>query len=280
LETAAGHWAVTESLGTALGALAVASAAATRGEVRLAEQVLGRAEEYEGPGGATSTSAAHVSPKAVHRARLLLAQVSGTVPSAPRSNWPRDATTAALVTRGLSAAAAGDIPQARRLLDAVRSRPARERSRAGADSTLLEGWIAAHADRWEDVIRILGPAARQGSEIGLPEDRAGRVTLRWLVANAYENLGRPDSAAAYFEIVLSPVGRVDQEYLSRGIAFPFAHQRLVLLYARMGRLEDAKRHWEIFSGTFTRPDPELAPLLAEARAALAGAEGMTRSARR
>ena len=293
LAAAAGHWALTESLGTALeapptasremrrlGALAVASAAATRGEVRVAERALRRAEEFEGPGGATSTTVAHVSMQAAHRARLLLAQASGAFPGDPEGSWPRDTATAALVTRGLWAAAAGDIPQARRLLDAVRSRPARERARAGADSLLLEGWIAAHAGRWEDVVWILAPAARQGSEVGFMEDRAGRVTLRWLVANAYENLGRADSAAAYYEMVLSPLGRVDQEYFTRGVALSFAHRRLVLLYARMGRLEDARRHWEAFSKTFTRPDPGMKPQVEEARAALASAEGMAKSARR
>ena len=66
----------------------------------------------------------------------------------------------------------------------------------------------------------------------------------------------------------------------RGIALPFAHRRLVLLYARMGRLEDARRHWQIFTATVRTPDPELEPLIAEARAALMSAEGMAKSARR
>lgn len=104
--------------------------------------------------------------------------------------------------------------------------------------------------------------------------------MRWLVAQAYESLGRPDSAAAYLELLLSPLGRVDQEYLARGIAFSFAHRRLVLLYARLGRLEDARRHWEIFKETLAHPDPEMRPLIEEARAALTSVEGMARSARR
>ena len=63
-----------------------------------------------------------------------------------------------------------------------------------------------------------------------------------------------------------------EDQLSRGIAYSFAHQRLVLLYARMGRLEDARRHWKIFSETFTNPDPEVAHLVEEAREALLNAE--------
>ena len=60
----------------------------------------------------------------------------------------------------------------------------------------------------------------------------------------------------------------------------FAHGRLVLLYARMGRLEDARHHWQIFTESVRTPDPEIRPMIAEARAALASAEGVARSARR
>ena len=39
----------------------------------------------------------------------------------------------------------------------------------------------------------------------------------------------------------------------------------------------APKHWEAFSKAFDDPDPELRPLLDEARAALAAAKGMARS---
>jgi hypothetical protein len=45
-------------------------------------------------------------------------------------------------------------------------------------------------------------------------------------------------------------------------------------------MEDARRHWEAFSATFTRPDPEMKTLIEEARAALANAEGIVKTARR
>jgi hypothetical protein len=60
--------------------------------------------------------------------------------------------------------------------------------------------------------------------------------------------------------------------LNRGLTHSFAHQRLVLLYARLGQLDEARRHWRVFSETFTTPDPELVHLVDEARAALASAE--------
>jgi len=103
--------------------------------------------------------------------------------------------------------------------------------------------------------------------------------VRWLVAEAYEHLDRPDSAAAYFELAIAaaPVGGTNVSQ-SR-TAFSFGHRRLALLYARMGRLEDAKRHWQIFSATFTHPDPEMRPLVEESRAALMSAKGMAGSSR-
>ena len=55
------------------------------------------------------------------------------------------------------------------------------------------------------------------------------------------------------------------------ISYSFAHQRLVVLYARMGRVEDAERHWEIFNETFTNPDPDLVHLVDEARDVVAAA---------
>ena len=129
------------------------------------------------------------------------------------------------------------------------------------------------------LFRSLGPAALQGDDIGSVLSRSNRVLKRWLVAEAYEGLGRPDSAATYFELAMSPIGSPGALRDAR-IAYSYAHRRLVLLYARMGRLEEARRHWEIFSATFTRPDPEMRPLIEEARAALASAEGMAKSAKR
>ena len=100
------------------------------------------------------------------------------------------------------------------------------------------------------------------------------------MAEAYERLDRPDSAAAYFERAIAPPPLGCSNFPHSRMAFSFGHRRLVLLYARMGRLQEARRHWEVFSATFTRPDPEMAPLVEEARAALASAEAMAKSARR
>src|SRR5262245_53549119 len=96
----------------------------------------------------------------------------------------------------------------------------------------------------------------------------------------FERAGKPDSAAVCLELLLAPVGKYRDLIPWRGFHFSFAHQRLVLLYARMGQLDRASRHWGAFRKAFDDPDPELRPLLDEARAALAAAEGMEKSSRR
>jgi len=109
---------------------------------------------------------------------------------------------------------------------------------------------------------------------------AGISQVRWLLADAFERLAQPDSAAACLErITNDPAPAIQESYL-RGILLPFAHRRLVMLYARTGHLEEAKLHWKIFTETVRTPDPDLQPLIAEARAALASAEGMAKSSGR
>ena len=103
---------------------------------------------------------------------------------------------------------------------------------------------------------------------------------RWLVAEAYERLGRPDSAAAYFERAIASPPEGGYDFAHSRMASSFGHRRLVLLYACMGRLQEARRHWEIFFEAFARPDMEMAPLVEEARLALAGAGGVATAARR
>ena len=131
--------------------------------------------------------------------------------------------------------------------------------------------IAAGDGRDHEVVKLLagdGAATHCGEGV-VPM----WMHARWLVAQAYERLGKPDSAAWYYQRVLDPVEAVrNEEILSRGVVFSFAHQRLVVLNARLGRIDDARRHWRILQATFTRPDPELVPLVEEARTALAKAE--------
>jgi serine/threonine-protein kinase len=178
-----------------------------------------------------------------------------------------------VVANGLNAAANGNLSVARESLGELKGRPRDLRSE-GVESFLpvLEAWIATREDRWETVVELARPVATAhrnpaGSIIAKP-------AARWLVANAYESMGRADSAAYYYELALSPLRVRPRGIMLRGLSYSFIHQRLVLLYASMGRLEDARRHWEILSEIFTRPDPEVKYLVDEAREALTSAEAM------
>ena len=201
----------------------------------------------------------------------MLALFTRGVAAVPGDSGGWDSTTMGLVTRGAWAAAAGDTTSARRLLATIRTCSAGDIARQGFTPALVQAWIAARAGHWQAVVQVLGPAALQGEPKGYVEFQAAPLG-RWLVAEAYERLDRPDSAVAYFQRAVAPppAGGVDVAH-SR-MAFSFGHQRLVLLYARMGRLQEARQHWEIFQQTFTAPDPELRPMLDEARQALAKAE--------
>jgi len=281
IEIQAENWAAVERIADTLLAavrlpddiradalLALASARAARGAFRSASETLGRAENLG------SFAWSGVQPK---RARLMLTIASqGAIPL-PTDSWARDSSAAGLITRGLRAAIAGDRVAAQRYLDAARALPRTEWQLHGAARALLEARIAMLEGRWEEAARTLRPVSAQPHEVGfrLPY-RVGISIFRWSLADVFEHLGQPDSAAVVLERMTSDPGPARQEWHARGILLPFAHRRLVLLYARMGRLEDARRQWEIFSTTVRTPDSELQPLIAEARAALESAGGATR----
>jgi hypothetical protein len=99
------------------------------------------------------------------------------------------------------------------------------------------------------------------------------------MANAFEALGRPDSAAATLERALMSARETWFEQLRNHAYAPYAHRRLALLYARMGRPEDAVAHGEAFLAAMTHPDPELRPWMDEMRRLLATSRGMARPER-
>jgi tetratricopeptide (TPR) repeat protein len=282
----AGEWSVAESLARVLQshptpyadaregpAWTLAAVQFSRGEVLAAGQTL-RQKQAE----AEASNETSVANSAAWR-RVMLTLFARGVAAHPGDPGGWDSTTAGLITHGVWAAAAGDTTLARRLLATIRTRSARDLARQGFTPAVLEAWIAARTGHWQDALRVIGPAALQGEAVGLLRFQSAPL-VRWLAAEAYERLDRPDSAAAYFERACAPPPVGGSDIIMSRMAYSFGQRRLVLLYARMGRLEEARRCWESFSSTFTRPDPEMAPLIAEARAVLASAEGMAKSARR
>jgi len=246
---------VTDPRGNPLAAAVQVALAGRRGEVRAAQDGIARAVALWGARNDLS-----LTP----RQALFLALVSGTPVPELDAATAHDTTTGGVITRGWHAALVGDVAAARGALSELRRRSPDELARAGAAREFLEASIAAAEHRWSDVIRLIGSAALRGDDGGFSNwRRIGPVPERWLVAEAWEHVGPPDSAAAAFERVLLPPQ-------SRGIVLfvPYAHQRLVMIYASMGRLDDAERHWEEFSATFTNPDPEVKHLFDEARAVI------------
>lgn len=83
------------------------------------------------------------------------------------------------------------------------------------------------------------------------------------MADAYEQLSLPDSAAFYLERVESV------SYMAQDSAYrAYVHHRLALLYAQLGRIADAERHLLAAERTWDRPDPAVKRMLEEARAAV------------
>jgi tetratricopeptide (TPR) repeat protein len=238
-----------------------ATVAAVRGELSAAEALLRQAGELQHEKGSPSLASR------AGRGLVTLALASGQpVPRA--APWlERDTTTSGLITRAYMAAAAGDTSRARRLLAGIRSRPGTRLGANGSTPEFIEACIAARAGRWGDAIALIAVAAREGSDRGdALFDRIGVTPERLLVAQAYERLGEPDSAAAFYLRLLGPE-------CSRSLD-SFAHQSLVMIYARMGRREEAEMHWQAFSVVFTSPDPVVRHLLDEARTAIVGLRAM------
>jgi DNA-binding SARP family transcriptional activator len=232
--------------------LAAASLHARRGALRTAE----RAVDADGPG-----SGLHPE-----LARLMLILMRPPPWRAPSALAAHDQLHA-LAWKGIWEALAGDTSLALRLAAAViDSVPGPYR---GAAPELARALVALRGGRWREVIDVLGPVAMAPEKGGGQNDVwVSPLPLRWLAARAYEELGLPDSAAAMYERVLIPGGSFLQPLSLRGIPYSFAHQRLVVLYAKLGRTDDARRHWDTFRRSFTNPDPEFRYLIDEADSAL------------
>ena len=142
-----------------------------------------------------------------------------------------------------------------------------ERARLGYGSALLQARLAAGAGRWADVVASIGPAAARGEHDSALLDRVNTLALRWTAADAYGHLGHVDSALALLELVVRPTRMPGSTFALRGLVFPFAHVRMARLAERLGVRADARRHWSIVLATLTHPDPDLAPIVAEARRA-------------
>ena len=269
LASADGDWPRAESLAKAYledptsrlwvhgrSRLALGSVYAARGAVRQADSLLNHD--------------AMVQPLGVAISRALLITVTGlTVPEAHSD------LTDTLYTRHLWQAvrdyAWGDTAQARSSMRSLLKEsfltPDRRWQRYHQDHIRLgKALMSAHEGDWE--------TTRQLARAQLDSWPGAEIHLfaRWLLATSYEHLGQRDSAVTYFKQTITSSGLEAHELSQFGIPWSFAHQRLVILYSALGRVEEARRHWNIFRDAFTAPDPEYVHLIEEARQALETAE--------
>ena len=178
--------------------------------------------------------------------------------------------TASPVTRtdtswagAFEAALGGDTAAAWSALPGLTADSLDYRAQSGYWSAALEAAIAWRRGDWNAVVRDTGPIRRDRPRLG---STLGTGVV-WLTAHAYERLDRPDSAVVLLGELVEP-GPTWGSAFEYGAAQSYLRQHLIVLLAGMGRMEEARRHWQVFQETFTNPDPEVAHLVDEARAAL------------
>ena len=238
-----------------------AGSRASRGAVQSADDVFVRA----------TAGAAPDVKRWYYRARLLLALASGrSAPPLP-NELVGDTTVSGRLTAAFSEALRGDTAAARTMLAQVSAAPAADQRRLGNGPSLVDAWLDARAQRWSAAANRIAAAAVQGENDPALLDRVGSLTLRLLAAEAYARSGRLDSAATFLELAIRPQRMPGNEFALRGLVVSFAHRRLAQWYTALGRPNDAAAHWRAFLSSFTTPDPDLAPLAAEAQRALARA---------
>src|SRR5207244_5556646 len=137
-----------------------------------------------------------------------------------------------------------------------------------------EGLLDWSHGRWQRAIDHLTPNALGGRYQPPTIEELIRPPARWVVADAYDHLGRRDSAIVWLQRLLDPPRYSPALLTNSGHWEPFARIRLVGLYAHAGRLGEAQHDWERLSATTTRPDPQMLAMLEETRGQLQAARAM------
>jgi serine/threonine-protein kinase len=153
------------------------------------------------------------------RARLLLELATDAAISPLPAALRSDTSDGGVLLAGLRAAAAGDTVTARRQLRRLEQLDLPARRRLGHGPATLQALIDRAAGRWQAVVDGLGQPARDGEHDPFSLDRVDSFLLRWLVATAYGEQGRHDSAAAVMERVVAPTGFPPGHYGLRGITY-------------------------------------------------------------
>jgi len=196
---------------------------------------------------------------------LLLAAATGRPPGSPPRWLLADTTSGGLMAAALWASRVGDTATAAARLGALQRLPTVQVRRLGLGPSLVRASVLASQERWADVIGELGAAAVVGERDGGDLGQVSSMAVRWLAAEAYERVGRADSASVMYEMVLDPSRTPFGHLALRGLVYSFARRRLALLYDRLGRREAADSQWNQFRSTFVTPDRGLRGLITEGR---------------
>jgi tetratricopeptide (TPR) repeat protein len=247
-----------------------ASILAARGELGIAARVLDRIQERAAAEGRAGFAAVAWSDRA------WLAYLAGH--EAPSPPAPAGQIFPGPSASALGAAMHGDSAAANRWMAAWSPNGGPEPRRTFA--ALIAGWLDWRRQRWSRVLEDLRETARGGLREGVPPVEGLRLPARWLMADAFEKLSQPDSAAVYLGLMLDPPGRHTRVLSTRGLSEPFVRRRLVALNVALGRIGEARRQWDQLAETCTRPNPPLAAMLYDTRTALLSAEAMRGAARK
>ncbi|MGZ3373982.1 MAG: protein kinase domain-containing protein [Gemmatimonadaceae bacterium] len=227
-----------------------ASALSAQGTVLLADSVLRDAV----------LSSKGSTARWYERARLLLAIATGRRLGEPALS-ANDTSLPAETLRALWAAASGDTVTAHAKLKNTARLSRRDLAVIGSGPILVDGWIAFDGKRWSEVVDRVAPIALIGENDPTILDRPDSFMERWLVANAYERLGKLDSAARFLDLLLRPTRLPPGHYALRGFSYGFAHQRLAQIYLRKGDKAQELKNRTAVAQTFSHPDRITQPLL-------------------
>jgi serine/threonine protein kinase/tetratricopeptide (TPR) repeat protein len=184
-----------------------------------------------------------------------------------------DSTTGERVIRALTMAARSDTAEASRFLHGLSKDDLRD---SGVRQDLVMALEHELAGRWRQATDLLAPLSRGSYRFGIGLDR---VYLRWITAESFVSQDLPDSAAAYFELALTPGVSPWTSRLNARMLSSLVRLRLVSLYAQTGRGDEAARQFAILDREVTHPDADMTRLITEARAALEAAGQPARAGR-
>jgi serine/threonine protein kinase/tetratricopeptide (TPR) repeat protein len=168
-------------------------------------------------------------------ALLLLSRASGRNPGRPPAWLLADSSAGGLLSGGLWAAMTGDVETARQRYGLLQKEPVTEQRRLGLGPSLLGGYILAAQRKWPEVAGQLRTVAIGGELDGGDLNQVSSMAVRWLMAETYEHIGKADSAAVMYRLVIDPTHTPFTHLALRGLVYPYAMRRLEQLRELYGR---------------------------------------------